>query len=176
MRRLLISLVLSFFSALNFAGTAINTTGSDDGLAISGFDAVAFFTQKKAVQGKPEWEFEYQGAKWLFSSAENLQLFSKTPENFVPEWGGQCAWCVSENCISSKKLSGSFDVISGKLYLFAHGNESSEGARNSFWNSGGGAQSRIRSGDKYWVDIQKKLAEDLLKQRNASNYRKTRFD
>lgn len=176
MRRLLIALVFTFFSTLNFAGTAINTTGSDDGLAISGFDAVAFFTQKKAVQGKPEWEFQYQGAKWLFSSAENLQLFSKTPENFVPEWGGQCAWCVSENCISNKKLSGSFDVISGKLYLFAHGNDSADGARNGFWNSGGGAQSRIRSGDKYWVDIQKKLADDTLKQRNASNYRKTRFD
>ena len=176
MRRLLIAFVLSLLSVWSFAGTVINTTGSDDSLAISGFDAVAFFSQKKAVQGNPEWAFQYQGAKWLFSSSENLQLFSKTPENFLPEWGGQCAWCVSENCISNKKLSGSFDVIGGKLYLFAHGNESSDGARTSFWNSGGGAQSRIRAGNKNWVDIQKKLADDLLQQKNALNYRKTRFD
>ncbi len=176
MRQFFLSLAFTFFVSLSFAGTIINTTGSDDSTAISGFDAVAFFTQNKAVQGKPELEFKYQGASWHFASQENLQAFIKNPEKFMPEWGGQCAWCISENCISSKKLSGSFDLIDGKLYLFAHGNDSPDGARNGFWKAGGGPQSRIPAGEKYWADIQKKLANDTLKQRNASNYRKTKFD
>lgn len=174
--RLFVAVFLSFVAAICSAGTTINTTGSDDSTAISGFDAVAFFTQKKAVIGQPQWSVQHQGAKWLFSSEDNRETFSKSPEKFMPEWGGQCAACVSENCISNKKLSGSFDVISGKLYLFAHGNNSTDGARNGFWNSGGGAQSRIRAGNTYWVDIQKKLEDNTLMQRNASNYRKTQFD
>lgn len=176
MFRFLIASALCFFAAFSNAGTAINTTGSDDSTAISGFDAVAFFTQKKAVPGQSQWAFEHQGATWLFSSEDNLHAFTKTPEKFMPEWGGQCAACVSENCISNKKLSGSFDVIGGKLYLFAHGNDSKDGARNGFWNSGGGAQSRIRAGDKNWLDIQKNLEADIIKQRTSKNYRKTRFD
>lgn len=181
MRRFLIlrwmaGVIFCVFSAWGNAGTSINTTGYDDHTAISGFDAVAFFTEKKAVTGQPQWAMQHQGAKWLFSSEENLKLFASMPEKFMPEWGGQCAWCVSENCISSKKLNGSFDVIGGKLYLFSPGNDSAAGARQGFWNSGGGAQARIRAGDKNWLEIQQKLQDDILKQRDASNYRRTRFD
>ena len=174
--QLIVAVFLSSVAAICSAGTVINTTGSDDGTAISGFDAVAFFTQKKAIQGQMQWAFQHQGAKWLFSSEENREAFSKAPEKFMPEWGGQCAWCVSENCLSPKKVNGTFDIIKGKLFLYSPGSETVDGARNAFWRSGGGTQLRIPAGDRNWLELQKRLEDDSLKQRNASNYRKTPFD
>ena len=174
--QLFTAIVLSFAALICSAGTIINTTGSDDGTAISGFDAVAFFTQKKAILGQSQWSAQHQGAKWLFSTEENRDTFVKAPEKFMPEWGGQCAVCVSENCLSSKKVNGSFDFIKGKLFLYSPGNDSADGARNAFWRSGGGTQSRIQAGDKNWLELQKRLEDDSLKQKDASNYRKTPFD
>jgi hypothetical protein len=76
---------------LALAGTAscqtyINTAGSDDRLAISGFDTVAFFTEKRAVLGKPEFQHEHAGARWLFSSQQNLDLFRTSSDRCLPEW------------------------------------------------------------------------------------------
>jgi YHS domain-containing protein len=109
-----------FFAALfamllscgSFAQTSINTVGSDDKTAISGFDPVSFLLQNKAMKGDPSISYEYFGAKWIFSSPENRDAFRGNPDKFIPVWGGQCAWAVSEKTLSTKKLSGSFDVIS----------------------------------------------------------------
>jgi YHS domain-containing protein len=175
-KKLFVAVLTLLFSTVLFAGTFVNTTGSDDKTAISGYDPVAFYSDKKAVFGKPEFAVAHMGAKWVFASQENLKLFQDNPDKYMPAWGGQCAWCVSENCISPKKLSGSFDIIEGKLYLYAHGNNSRDGARTGFWQSGGGVSRRIAEGNSYWADIEKKLVNDQLVQRNASNYRKTQFD
>src|SRR5262245_33631984 len=115
--------VLSLSTAV-FGETFVNTAGSDDGVAIAGYDTVSFFTQHKAVLGRADFEQTYLGAKWRFSSEENLSLFRKDPERYMPQWGGQCAWCISENCVSTKKLSGDFEFVDGKLYLFTFGNKS----------------------------------------------------
>lgn len=47
------------------------------GLAIRGYDPVAYFIQKKPVKGKKEFEYRYEGANWLFASAENRDLFAR---------------------------------------------------------------------------------------------------
>jgi YHS domain-containing protein len=176
MKRFTVFALSLLFSSLMFAETFINTVGSDDRTAISGFDSVAFYTDKKAVLGKPEFAFNYLDAKWVFASQENLTLFQNNPDKYMPAWGGQCAWAVSENTLSKKKLSGSFDIIGGKLYLFAHGNESSDGARNGFWQTGGGSSRRISNGNAHWFDIEKKLVDGDIVQPTAKNYRKTKFD
>ncbi len=176
MNRILILLVL-FIANMAFAETSINTTGSDDNTAISGFDTVSFFTDKKAVLGKREYEFTYLGAKWLFSSSENLELFVKDPEKYMPEWGGQCAWCVSENCVSKKKITNSFEFINNKLYLFSSGNDSKDGAKNGFLYSSQFRPSlRIVEGNKNWLALKPKLEQGEIVQPNASTYRKTKFD
>jgi YHS domain-containing protein len=176
MKRLLSLLFCLLVSSVSLAETYINTTGSDDKTAISGFDTVSFFTTKKAVPGKPEFEFSHLGAKWLFSSAENMKLFHENPEKYMPEWGGQCAWCVSENCLSQKKVDGSFEFLSGKLYLFSPGNNKKSGALDDFMYGRWPQSRRVSDGQGNWAELKKKLEDGTLTQPNASTYRKTRFD
>ena len=170
---LLFGLWMSFAS---LAQTYVNTTGSDDKTAISGFDTVSFFTGKKAVAGKPEFEHTHLGARWLFSSAENLKLFQDNPEKYMPEWGGQCAWCVSENCLSKKKIDGSFEILSGKLYLFSPGNSKKSGALDDFMYGLWPKTQRVLEGEKNWSALKKDLEDGTRTQPNGSNYTKTRFD
>jgi YHS domain-containing protein len=60
----------------------------DDGLAIRGYDAVAYFTRHAAVRGSAEHSLRWKGAEWRFSSAEHLELFRKNPEKYAPQYGG----------------------------------------------------------------------------------------
>jgi YHS domain-containing protein len=176
MKRWISLLFCILVSAASFAETYINTTGSDDKTAISGFDTVSFFTAKKAVLGKPEFEFNYLGAKWLFSSAENMLLFQQDPDKYMPEWGGQCASCVSENCLSRKKVDGSFVFLSEKLYLFSPGNNKKSGALDDFMYGRWPQSQRVSDGKANWAELKKKLEDGTLTQPNSSTYRKTRFD
>lgn len=64
----------------------INTTWG--GVAIKGYDPVAYFTEGKPVKGKEEFEFEWKGAKWRFANARHLELFRGDPEAYAPQYGG----------------------------------------------------------------------------------------
>lgn len=176
MKRLAIFILFLLTSTAILAETFINTVGSDDGIAIAGFDTVSFFTQKKAVLGRPEFEHAHLGATWRFSSEENLKLFKEDPDKYIPQWGGQCAWCVSENCVSKKKLNGEFEFIEGKLYLFSYGVKSRNSAKDDFLYGRVSRSLRIRDGDNYWPALKKRLEEGAIVQPNSSNYTKTRFE
>src|ERR1044071_4385035 len=67
-----------------------------DGKALSGYDAVAYFSAQSAVEGDPQYEYAWNGAKWLFSSKENLEKFKSNPEAYAPQFGGYCAYPASE--------------------------------------------------------------------------------
>jgi YHS domain-containing protein len=154
----LIALALVAFAPLAAAGTYINTAGSDDGTAISGFDTVAFFTAQRALKGKAEFTAGWAGAKWLFVSADNLALFKADPEKYAPQYGGHCAWCVSERCICGRPANGAFEIIEGKLYLFPAGNKGNfHGTKNAWWNTGGGPARRIPNGEKHWPELKARL-------------------
>jgi len=58
------------------------------GLAIKGYDPVAYFTLGKPVKGKGGFEYKWRGAKWRFSSAEHLGFFKSDPEKYAPQYGG----------------------------------------------------------------------------------------
>jgi YHS domain-containing protein len=58
------------------------------GVAIKGYDTVAYFTEGKPVKGDERYSFQWKGAKWLFSSKENQELFMSDPEKFAPQYGG----------------------------------------------------------------------------------------
>lgn len=66
--------------------TEINV--DDNGLAIKGYDPVAYFTRAAAIKGSPEHSFRWKGAEWRFSSAEHLELFREDPEKYSPQYGG----------------------------------------------------------------------------------------
>ena len=149
----LVFLLLGLNPMHTLAGTAINTIGSTDGVAIKGYDTVAFFTQKKAVQGSPEFTYEWGGAKWLFVNDENLQKFKQNPEQWAPQYGGHCALGMAEGYISKKPTSGDFEVMDGKLYLFPAGDY--RGSAYSAWRRY--AKFNIVAGDKNWPGFKKEL-------------------
>ena len=85
-------------------------------LAIKGYDPVAYFNQSKPVEGSSDFEYEWKGAKWRFSSAENMALFKADPEKYAPKYGGYCAWAVSEGSLADIDPE-VWKIVDGKLYL-----------------------------------------------------------
>ena len=69
--------------------------------AAGGYDVTAYFTTGKPVKGSKDFKTEYQGADWLFSSQEALDLFVADPEKYAPQYGGYCAWAVAKGDIAS---------------------------------------------------------------------------
>ena len=59
-----------------------------DGIAIKGYDPVAYFDEGRPVKGTEEYSFQWNGAKWFFSSKEHLKSFTEEPEKFAPQYGG----------------------------------------------------------------------------------------
>jgi YHS domain-containing protein len=121
---------------------AINKTS--DGKAVSGYDPVAYFTIQDAVQGDPRYEFAWNGAKWLFSSQENLDKFKADPEAFAPQFGGYCAYAVSEGHTANGDPK-AWKVVDGKLYL----NYSPDVKK--MWEKD--QDTRIVKGVKNWADL-----------------------
>ena len=64
----------------------INVNG--EGIAIKGYDPVAYFTLSLPVKGLKEYQFEWNNAKWLFANNEHLILFQENPGKFAPQYGG----------------------------------------------------------------------------------------
>lgn len=89
---------------------------STSNLAIRGADPVAYFTESAAVPGSPEYEYEWNGVIWRFSSAENMAAFQANPEAYAPEYGGYCAKAISEGNLASIDPR-AWKIVNGKLYL-----------------------------------------------------------
>ena len=58
------------------------------GLAVKGYDPVAYFVLGRPVKGKKEFEVEWSGAKWRFAEAGHLNMFKADPETYAPQYGG----------------------------------------------------------------------------------------
>lgn len=87
-----------------------------NGVAINGYDPVAYFTDNMPVKGKEILSFDWKDVKWQFSSDTNLALFKANPEKYAPQYGGFCAYGVSENHKSPTDPS-AWTIVDEKLYL-----------------------------------------------------------
>jgi len=95
---------------------AIDPVFNESGAAIRGYDPVAYFTQNEPVEGNPEYTADYRGVQWRFASAENREMFAADPEKYAPQYGGYCAWAVSNNYTASTDPH-AWSIKDGKLYL-----------------------------------------------------------
>lgn len=89
---------------------------AEDGVAIRGYDPVAYFTEGEPQQGSREFAYEWRGATWHFSSANNRDLFENDPEQYAPQYGGYCAWAVKEGTTAPIDPQ-AWKIVDGKLYL-----------------------------------------------------------
>ena len=86
------------------------------GIAIRGYDPVAYFTDQMPVKGSNDFESEWNGATWRFANAENLELFESNPEQYAPQYGGYCAYAVANNYTASTQPE-AWTIYNDKLYL-----------------------------------------------------------
>ena len=87
------------------------------GLAIQGYDPVAYFTENKAIEGKLANRFVYNGRAYHFATDANKKRFIKNPEKYEPAYGGYCAYAMAFG--DKVKIDPeTFKVIDDKLYLF----------------------------------------------------------
>lgn len=85
-------------------------------LALDGYDAVAYFKTGKPMQGSAQHTLSWNGATWHFASAENKTAFEASPQAFAPQFGGYCAWAVSEG-YTAKGDPSIWRIVEGRLYL-----------------------------------------------------------
>lgn len=88
-----------------------------DGLAVAGYDVVAYARERKAVKGRKPYQLRHQGAIYRFASDENMATFRETRKRFLPEFGGYCAYGVR----MGRKLPidpNAYVVVDDKLYMF----------------------------------------------------------
>ena len=138
----IVGLAIGCSAVSNTAFDPINKT--DDGLALRGYDAVAYFAVDKAVEGSPRYEYVWQGAKWLFSSVENLEKFKAAPETYAPQFGGYCSFAVSKGYTANGDPN-AWKIVGGKLYL----NFSPEVKK--MWEME--QEQRIQQGEKNWAEF-----------------------
>jgi YHS domain-containing protein len=86
------------------------------GVAIKGYDPVAYFKDGQPVKGSPEIDYVWKGAHWHFATQDNRDAFSKDPERFGPQYGGYCANGMSMNVLADIDPD-SWAIVDGRLYL-----------------------------------------------------------
>lgn len=110
-----ITLFFTSFSSISFAANGVNVD-KRTGFAIYGYDPVAYFTQRKPVKGKKEFVAEHKGTKWAFSNAAHKQAFVASPDKYLPQYGGYCAYAAGKNSIA-KIDPKAWTIRDDKLYL-----------------------------------------------------------
>ena len=103
-------------AAMAHAATPEVFTGRFSNLAVGGYDPVAYFEENAPVKGAKEFSFEYSGASWRFSSAENLEKFKADPSAYAPQYGGYCAWAAAQGYTAPGNPQ-NWTVRGGKLYF-----------------------------------------------------------
>ena len=109
-----------FMSMYKIAPVAWNPWGgvnTTSGVAIQGYDAVAYHKLGQASKGDPSYAAEWNDVEWYFVSHEHRSLFEADPESYAPQFGGYCATAVSIGLTANTDPE-SWHIENGKLYLF----------------------------------------------------------
>lgn len=123
-------------------GHFFNTSG----VAIKGYDPVAYFTQNAAISGNDSISMEWSGSTWKFSSIENLNRFTKDPEKYAPCYGGFCAYGASEKHLSPTDPN-AFTIVNNKMYLNYNLKVKELWIKDT--------TIRINNADNYWTSLKK---------------------
>ena len=115
--------ILAVAGLIAFVGPRITHAGQDpvyteflSSTAVDGYDPVSYFTDGKPVEGSDKFETKYKGATWRFTSAEHRDAFIANPGKYAPQYGGYCAWAVSQG-YTAKGDPQHWRIVDGKLYL-----------------------------------------------------------
>jgi YHS domain-containing protein len=142
--------LLSLVAVLSLASTAFADQTPDhkvlvlknrDGVAIQGYDPVAYFTDQKAMKGNPKIQSEYEGAKYSFASTEHKALFDANPAKYAPAYGGFCGYATSIGKVRPANPL-IWSVVDGRLIV-----QHTKGA-SDLWEKD--VQGNKAKADKFW--------------------------
>lgn len=134
------------------AGPEVNATIT--GLALRGYDPVAYFTDGKPVLGDYTITVQHDGATYRFASEEHKALFLKDPAKYLPEFGGFCAFGTAHGV----KVDGDptvWKIVDNKLYL------NLAPAVATRWNQDN--PGNIKTANENWKVVKDKAPSELLK-------------
>jgi YHS domain-containing protein len=100
------------------AGGVVNT-GLFGGVAIMGYDTVAYFTEGRAMKGSEEFAYDWLGTPWYFANAKHREMFAADPAKYAPQYGGYCTSGIATDGHASENVDPerAWRIIDGKLYL-----------------------------------------------------------
>ncbi len=138
--------------ALLSATPSFADAASDNIVGAGGYDLTSYYTQEKPQRGNGHHVAEVNGTTYLFATEDNKKLFIASPEKFLPQFGGYCAYGVS---VSKKFVADpeQFDIVDGKLYL------NLDAKIRSIWLQN--VSGRINDGNTNWKTIANKKPSEL---------------
>lgn len=113
--------ILLLFSIISFGQNTAKRTKQfnlESSLAIQGYDPVAYFKMNKAIKGKKELSYAFEGVTYHFVNKENKDEFQKSPQKYEPQYGGWCAYAMGSSGDKVEINPETFKIVDGKLYLF----------------------------------------------------------
>ena len=87
------------------------------GYVAEGYDVVEYFNNK-SVKGSKKYTAVFDGIKFKFISAKNVETFKLNPEKYIPQYGGYCAYAIGKSAEKVSVNPKTFEIRDGKLYLF----------------------------------------------------------
>ncbi|PCH93516.1 MAG: YHS domain protein [Rhodobacteraceae bacterium] len=113
-RRTALGLIVASLATPVFA--AQDPIFNSGGIALNGYDPVAYFIQSKPVKGRADMTSDYSGSTFQFASVRNKAKFDAAPAQYAPQYGGYCAYAVSKGS-TAKTDPDAWTIVDGKLYL-----------------------------------------------------------
>ncbi len=145
MRGLLILLV--FVTSSLYAQDGAKKSNLKKGLALQGYDAVGYF-KKEVKKGLLSLRSQHKGIEYLFATAQNKALFDANPNQYLPQYGGWCAYAMGKDGSKVKINPHTYKIVDNKLYLFYN-----QGGYNTLhdWNKQEAALKK--AADAFWKKI-----------------------
>jgi len=100
------------------ASVAQSNASVPPGVALKGRDTVAYFTEKRPVMGTAQNGYDWDGSRYLFSSAKNREAFASNPDRYAPQFSGLCATGLSMGTKTAADPN-VWKIVDGKLYVFS---------------------------------------------------------
>lgn len=126
----------------------------ENNIGVKGYDVVAYFEERKAIEGNKYISTTHQGVTYYFSSQKYLEIFQRNPQKYVPQYGGWCAYGLS--MLATNERIGKFDIdptsfkiIDDKLYLF---NREDDYDAIELWNENSD-KANVKKADSSWETI-----------------------
>lgn len=148
-------LLISIFIAQSPLAAETFYNATREGVAIGGYDPVAYLKDRMSKPGLPDLSVQWSGAEWRFASEVNKEVFLSEPEKYAPAYGGWCAMgMVGGDVVEVDFLKG-WSIYDGKLHFNVDADIKVR------WMRAAGRHTRIA--DKKWPDVQKEILEDRAK-------------